>query len=167
MLQTDDGCDSMVIRNLLVLDNVETSMDSVLCPGGIVTFGNSIISEAGTYTESFVGANGCDSTVVLNLTIGEAGIAPCISVSIEEELLETIEIFPNPVQSDLIIKSPNVKLNQIRLINLTGQVIQEIAYTKGTEPDQTSINMATMTPGVYWVLIQTEYGLRQEKVVKF
>ncbi len=167
ILQTEEGCDSMVIMNLQVLEEVETSIDAMICPGESKSFGGAILTEAGTYTESATSSTGCDSTTVLNLTVGTPGVGDCMSVGIEEEVLESIEIYPNPVNQNLFIVSPNVQLTHIRLINLTGQVISQQAFDKNNAANQAKIAMQDLMPGIYWVLVQTEYGLRQEKVVKF
>jgi len=166
MLQTADGCDSMVIMNLQVLDAVETTVDMTICPQDSLSFGGLTLSEAGTYSQVMTSAAGCDSLVILNLAIGTAGEGGCMSVSIEEEFLESIEIYPNPVNQSLFINSRDVKMTDIRLINLTGQVLIERTYSNGSTPIQAALNLQNIVPGVYWVLIQTEYGLRQEKIVK-
>ncbi len=167
ILQTEEGCDSMVIMNLQVLEGVETNIDAMICPGESRSFGGALLTEAGTYNETMTSSTGCDSTVVLNLTIGTPGEGDCMSVGIEEELLESIEIYPNPVNQNLFITSPTVKMTHIRLVNLTGQVLSQQAFDKTNATNQAKIAMQDLMPGIYWVLIQTEYGLRQEKVIKF
>ncbi len=167
ILQTEEGCDSMVVLNLQVLDGVETTIEAMICPGESMDFGGALLTEEGVYTTSLTSSTGCDSTVVLNLTVGTAGVGNCISVSIEEELLETIEIYPNPVSQNLFINSPDVKMSQIRLLNLTGQTLSQQSFDKNNATNQANIAMQDIAPGIYWVLIQTELGLRQEKIVKF
>lgn len=166
MVKTAEGCDSMVILNLLVLDEIETTIAEQLCPQDTLQFGDQLLTEAGVYTQSLTSVNGCDSTVTLNLTMGVAGEGGCMSVSIEEAFLQSIEIYPNPVRQSLFINAPSVKLEHIRLINLTGQVLLERGFNNGNSNNQEEVNMQDLGPGVYWVLIQTEYGLRQEKIVK-
>ncbi|MFK7980605.1 MAG: T9SS type A sorting domain-containing protein [Saprospiraceae bacterium] len=167
MLKTAEGCDSMVILNLQVLETIETIIEEMLCPQDSLLFGDDMLTEAGVYTQNLLSIDGCDSTVTLNLTMGVAGAGGCQSVSIEEEFLQSIEIYPNPVRQSLFIDSPTVPLNHIRLINLTGQVLKAQTFNRGNSPTQQEINMQDVVSGVYWVLIQTEYGLRQKKIVKF
>ena len=73
MLQTDEGCDSMVIMNLQVLEGLETTIDTTICPEDSLSFGELTLSETGTYTQMMVTTAGCDSLVTLNLAIGTAG----------------------------------------------------------------------------------------------
>ena len=51
-----------------ILPNSQTAIDTMICPGEIVTVGSSMYSVPGNYTDVLVAANGCDSTV--NLTLG-------------------------------------------------------------------------------------------------
>lgn len=166
-LTSIDGCDSLVRLTLQVSSAIETTIDSVLCPQDSFLFGTQMVVEAGIYTQDLTAVSGCDSTVILNLTMGIAGEGGCRSVGIEEEFLQSIAIYPNPVRQSLFINAPTVQLESIRLINLTGQVLVEQVFNKGNSLNQQELNMQDFEPGVYWVLIQTEYGLRQEKVVKF
>jgi len=112
------GCDSLTTLNLQILEPIKTGIDAVLCPQDSLLFGDQLLTEAGVYTQNLTSANGCDSIVTLNLTMGIAGEGGCMSVGIEEELLEQIEVYPNPVQQSLFINSPTIQVQHIRLINL-------------------------------------------------
>ncbi len=68
-LQTALGCDSIVSINLTVLDTVLMSMDSTICSGDTVFFGMDTLTMTGVYDQSFTRANGCDSTIRLNLNV--------------------------------------------------------------------------------------------------
>lgn len=71
-LQTSIGCDSIVKINLTVLDTVLVSMDSTICMGDTVFFGMDTLTMTGVYDQPFPRANGCDSTIRLNLTVLES-----------------------------------------------------------------------------------------------
>ncbi|MFK8055414.1 MAG: T9SS type B sorting domain-containing protein [Saprospiraceae bacterium] len=64
-----DGCDSTVTLDLTVFPNSQTALTQVICPGQSVMLGPNTYSTTGTFTEVFTNANGCDSTVTLNLTV--------------------------------------------------------------------------------------------------
>ncbi|MEM6316856.1 MAG: T9SS type A sorting domain-containing protein [Bacteroidota bacterium] len=166
ILRTESGCDSMVILNLLVLDPVETTLDTTICPGKSYDFAGGILTEANTYSATFTAANGCDSIVVVNLSVADSSDAACIISDVEEEQLAPIEIYPNPVRDQLIIKNDAVELRTIRLLNLAGQTVWQQSIPNGNASDQQIIDMGQLTPGVYWLLLQTERGIRQEKIVK-
>lgn len=46
-----------------------TTADISICPGDIYSFGDQQLNTAGTFTHTFQNTNGCDSTVLLNLTV--------------------------------------------------------------------------------------------------
>ncbi len=71
-LQTIHGCDSIVSINLTILDTVLVSMDSTICMGDTIFFGMDTLTMTGIYDQPFPRANGCDSTIRLNLTVLES-----------------------------------------------------------------------------------------------
>lgn len=64
------GCDSSVTLNLAVLDSSLTNEVMIICESELpVTFGSQLLTSSGNYSEIFTAANGCDSTVTLDLTV--------------------------------------------------------------------------------------------------
>lgn len=68
-LSTVNGCDSTVILNLKVLQEVSSTLDATICKGESFELGDSTYAEKGTYTNIFTAQNGCDSIVILNLDV--------------------------------------------------------------------------------------------------
>lgn len=66
---SENGCDSIVTLQFTVLPEIETAVDAYICFAGSYTFGNQVLTTAGTYTEIFTSTLGCDSTVVLTLSV--------------------------------------------------------------------------------------------------
>lgn len=64
-----NGCDSIVTLDLQVLDSVQLSFSTAICQGETYSFQGDLLSDAGIYSEVFTAANGCDSTVVLDLVV--------------------------------------------------------------------------------------------------
>lgn len=64
-----NGCDSTAVLNLTVLPVQNTSLSATICANESYDFNGEILTESGTYTAELSGENGCDSTVVLNLTV--------------------------------------------------------------------------------------------------
>ena len=77
------GCDSTVTLVLTVDPEITTDISESICEGGSVTLGSNTYSTAGTYTETFTSAAGCDSTVTLVLTVD-----PEITTDISESICE-------------------------------------------------------------------------------
>ncbi|MCB0596899.1 MAG: hypothetical protein KDD28_22635, partial [Phaeodactylibacter sp.] len=69
VLTAADGCDSTVVLNLDVLDHSEFTLDEDICFGESYQVGSSSYNQSGTFTDVLVAANGCDSTVTLNLNV--------------------------------------------------------------------------------------------------
>ncbi|MBR08624.1 MAG: hypothetical protein CMP48_13220 [Rickettsiales bacterium] len=65
------GCDSTVILSLQVDPIYNETASTSICSGDTYTFGSQTLSEAGEYTDVFESITGCDSTVVLTLSINE------------------------------------------------------------------------------------------------
>jgi len=63
------GCDSIVNLNLTVLNTPDVTLNISICDGESYTVGTTPYTTAGSYQQTFTAANGCDSTVSLNLTI--------------------------------------------------------------------------------------------------
>ena len=69
-LQTaSNGCDSTIVLNLTVLPALETEENVTICNGETYSFNGGILSTSGTYSFLQTASNGCDSTIVLNLTV--------------------------------------------------------------------------------------------------
>ncbi len=63
------GCDSTVRTNLLVLKKVINTIQAEICESENYPFGNQMLNQSGTYTDTFLLPSGCDSIVVLNLLV--------------------------------------------------------------------------------------------------
>ena len=68
-LQTSNGCDSIVTLNLSMKPNSTTTFTATVCEGTVYTENGFNASETGIYTRTMESANGCDSTITLDLTI--------------------------------------------------------------------------------------------------
>ena len=64
-----NGCDSISTLHLIVgvTDTLATS--DIICDGTTYAFGTQSLTQAGTYTETFTSAGGCDSIVSLTLEV--------------------------------------------------------------------------------------------------
>ena len=76
MVQTANGCDSLVVLQLSVNPVSRTPLKQSICEGGIYVFGGQNLSTAGTYTQTLVNQYGCDSIVDLTLEVNSASTTP-------------------------------------------------------------------------------------------
>ena len=70
-MQTASGCDSIVILELTVEDVIEENLTQSICSGETFPFGSQTLSETGTYRDTLQTASGCDSIVILELTVDD------------------------------------------------------------------------------------------------
>ena len=68
LLTATNGCDSMVMLQLSIIDTFLISFNDEFCIGTDYTWNDSTYQEAGTYQQSFISQFGCDSIVTLELT---------------------------------------------------------------------------------------------------
>ncbi|MFK7937063.1 MAG: T9SS type B sorting domain-containing protein [Saprospiraceae bacterium] len=68
-LENQDFCDSVIILNLTVLEELETTLNERVCRGEPYIQGDSTYIRTGSYTNMFTSVNGCDSMVFLNLVV--------------------------------------------------------------------------------------------------
>ncbi len=68
-LLTANGCDSIVILELEVLDVLTTDLRDTICEGQLYNFNGNITGSAGRYTAALISENGCDSIVTLDLVV--------------------------------------------------------------------------------------------------
>ena len=64
------GCDSVVTLNLTVVQPSSTTLNEFICTGGVYLFAGDSLRFSGSYVDTLINAVGCDSIVVLNLSVG-------------------------------------------------------------------------------------------------
>ncbi|MEM6317603.1 MAG: DUF11 domain-containing protein, partial [Bacteroidota bacterium] len=64
-----NGCDSFIVLTLNVIDALETNLNEAICNGDSYTFDGQALTTAGTYRDTMTAASGCDSILILNLSI--------------------------------------------------------------------------------------------------
>ncbi len=68
-LQTYYGCDSVVTLTLAVYPFIELEVDTMICFGESLTYFGKQYGAAGTYRDTLITAQGCDSTLTLKLSV--------------------------------------------------------------------------------------------------
>jgi len=74
LLTNSFGCDSLVILNLTALPTDITPAAATICEGEVYDFYGQSLTEQGIYVNTLTNANGCDSNIVLTLTVLEPDI---------------------------------------------------------------------------------------------
>ncbi|MFN8308752.1 MAG: gliding motility-associated C-terminal domain-containing protein [Chitinophagales bacterium] len=63
------GCDSVITTTVSILASSTSSSSPVICEGDTVFVGTSAYTASGTYMDTLVNADGCDSVITTNLTV--------------------------------------------------------------------------------------------------
>ncbi len=107
----------------------------------------------GTYYQYLASAEGCDSTIVLNLTISTTGINVLNAG-------KDVMVYPNPIRNELKISVPSSFTNyQVEVISITGQPI-----FRGNNTSK--INTASFAQGIYFVKVWNDKQVQIKKVIK-
>ncbi|MCW3125000.1 MAG: hypothetical protein JWO03_658 [Bacteroidetes bacterium] len=80
-LSTVLGCDSILVLTVTVLPTSLTNISRSICSGTTTVFGGRTLSTAGTYRDTLPKVTGCDSIIVLSLTV-----TPIISTNISRSI---------------------------------------------------------------------------------
>lgn len=78
LLTATDGCDSLVTINLQFDEPIVTNLEETICSGDVYPLGDDFFDSSGDYTRVLMAANGCDSTVNLQLTVTPAPVGTAI-----------------------------------------------------------------------------------------
>ncbi|MFT5383465.1 MAG: gliding motility-associated-like protein, partial [Saprospiraceae bacterium] len=71
LVLADNGCDSLIIGTVTIINPISTTIDTAICNGESVSIGNSVYFVSGNYTDVLSSFQFCDSTVYTNVTFLE------------------------------------------------------------------------------------------------
>ena len=143
--QTANGCDSTVTLTLTVNPTYSLTIDATINQGETYQGLGFDVSEAGTYTQNLQSVNGCDSVIVLNLTVNS---------SLGDVVANTIEIalYPNPAGDYTILKVQGLKeQTKVALFDVRGRKLREFELSAGTETLR--LDLRDLPSGVYTLMI--------------
>jgi dienelactone hydrolase len=70
-----NGCTGSAAVQVSIGQQTTASVQAAICSGDVYLFDGQNLSQPGTYTATFQGANGCDSVVTLQLAVNQPGTA--------------------------------------------------------------------------------------------
>ena len=144
-LQTINGCDSIVTLTLTVNPVYSFTIDATINQGETYHGNGFEVSEAGTYTQNLQTVNGCDSVIVLNLTVNS---------SLGDVVANTIEValYPNPAENYTVLKVQGLKeQTKVALFDVRGRKLREFDLSAGTE--SVRLDLRDLPSGVYTLMI--------------
>ncbi len=75
-LQTINGCDSVIVLTLSVNPVATTPLSATICSNEAYDFHGRDLTQAGTYSDTLQTINGCDSVIVLTLSVNPVATTP-------------------------------------------------------------------------------------------
>jgi PKD repeat protein len=100
----------------------------------------------------------------------EALIIPETCVSISENSIENITIYPNPTKGQLIIENGELKIENVEIFDMMGRKVQSLTFNvqssefSNFKPE--TLNISNLPAGMYFIRIQTEKETITKKVIK-
>ena len=98
------------------------------------------------------GITGMTTITISNQTVG---------INEANGLLSGVEIYPNPVQNELFIELNENQITQINIIDLSGKILLSQKQINGN-----SIDVSSLSQGVYAIQISTKKGMATSRFVK-
>ena len=141
------GCDSIIVTTLTVNPSSTTTIDTTVQPGGSIVVAGTTYNTSGSYSDVQVGANGCDSTIIYNLTVLPDGI--------EGLSASTIGVYPNPTKGTIYLKDADNNIANINVVDIQGRSLLSIDNYKN---NGNGIDISSLADGVYFVKINTITG---------
>ncbi|MDR1757459.1 MAG: T9SS type A sorting domain-containing protein, partial [Bacteroidales bacterium] len=143
-LQNIFGCDSIVILNLTVNQQIDTVIFATITLGDTYTENGFNLSEAGTYHYTLQNIFGCDSIVTLHLET---------VTGIINRHLATIKIYPNPAKNELRIENAELKIGEtVHIFDISGRAV-ETWHATSLQNGTATINVSRLPSGVYFLRI--------------
>ncbi|MBQ9253448.1 MAG: fibronectin type III domain-containing protein [Bacteroidales bacterium] len=154
----DGECDTLYTVTLVVRPENTNVADITINPDELpYQFGTQVLEAEGTYTEIFTDENGCDSTVVLTLTVNS-------SINDVENGINVM-LYPNPTTEDAMLRVEGINSDAtIYVTDVQGRTIKETKLAQGESTIK--IETSTLASGVYYIRIVTDTINRTEKLIK-
>ncbi|MEN0006310.1 MAG: M43 family zinc metalloprotease, partial [Bacteroidota bacterium] len=127
-----NGCDSTIIVQLSVLDTLQTRDTLLICSGDSITIFGESRTQAGDYSSTSIGSNGCDSTHTITL-----------------EVLSPLTI------AATVLPTCKDKDNGVIMLNISGGMPP---YTIQWEDGPTTADRTDLAEGDYSVTVADDFG---------
>ncbi len=97
-----DGCDSIVVLDLIVREESNYEFKDTICLGETYAFGEIDLRIPGIYYDTLTNKNSCDSLVILDLVVGQNLTRINVDDELELDFGESILLEPNSTGEDLV-----------------------------------------------------------------
>jgi uncharacterized repeat protein (TIGR01451 family) len=114
--------------------------------------GTVINNEAGIYFDD-------NEVVMTNKVQNVIGIPTSVAVMTNTS---NVNVYPNPVSDELTVKVDNGNYSTLSISNTVGQVVLNQSFST----TQTKVNVKTLAPGIYYITLRGESGVKVQKFEK-
>ena len=156
-----NGCDSVVTLHLTIHESVTIDVYLTINESDLpYTYGDTTFEpgtvQSGDYYFNFTTAEGCDSIIVLHLTV-ETGVPNHV-------LASDMKVYPNPTTGSFFVEFEDVNSNtQLQIYDIYGKLIMQYNINDRL----TELNIGHLANGVYMLrMIDGNSGSKMVKLVK-
>ncbi len=173
---TDNGCknaDTVVVTGIesptIALDTINDSLVLVGMGGTLpytyewageaIAIDSSLANlENGDYSVTITDANGCTDVAMFTIDMVSA-------LNNLEEEIESLQVYPNPANKyfDINVAFTDVQTGSILIMNKVGQQVWQRPFTD--KNIDLEVAVTDWSSGLYYMMIQTEKGVRTEEIV--
>lgn len=112
---------------------------------------------AGTYTVTLRATNGSGTSIATKTIV----ISNCVGINENTIFANNVHVFPNPAKDMLNIEVSSSDNYSVVLTNLIGKVI----LTDKSSKDKMNMNLSNVTPGVYFLTIDSKGQKATKKII--
>ena len=157
------------IEHLIVMmgtDNNPSSMTDTL-----IDVSTELDTTIKTFTDTFtapisqsyyLGIKAASDPDIWYLYVDDAMITQLTESSINDKVLSSVNLYPNPANDFVMVDLSNIKAD-VHITNIEGQLIKSIFNSQGL----VKVNTKEMNPGIYFVRIENESGSINNKLIVY
>jgi hypothetical protein len=153
-LTTMNGCDSIYELTLMVNSVYEMLVSASITQGESYNFFDTNLTTAGEYKHTLQSIHGCDSVIILTLTITTS--------IIEVETNSTLQIYPNPTKGQLTMDNGQLTMEYVEIYDISGRKLQTIKVLETSKV----LDVSHLANGIYLIKVKTKQGETMRKIVK-
>ena len=144
ILQTENGCDSVVTLNLTVYPAYQMGIGAVIHEGETYEEYSFNVNEEGTYTQILQTVNGCDSIITLNVVLSSLDEVEANDIK--------VNVYPNPANAYTVLEAQGLKEETpVYLFDIQGRKVREYVMKAGQETLR--IDLGDLPKGVYTIML--------------
>jgi uncharacterized delta-60 repeat protein len=97
-------------------------------------------------------------------TVGKFYSGNAVSISRNSEKT-TFSLYPNPAEESTFIQN-NSPIKRVSICDAFGSIVAEASQSLSPQSNKNLLNISGIKPGIYWVKVQTDEGVRVQKLLK-